>query len=553
MRDYRKILFKILRDELLNKRKKIYLYFVSGNQYKKGELKIHERPYIFVDEELQEMFESIDKQYILSNLNPQYRVGWEKSYNKVENEIATGNKLIRLNQATTALFGPFFNKNRSAQSYNVYSNLYFNLKEVSNIINRSKLVNADKLTPDNKEFYRIDDIAKAIKEDYFKNNSTKADEETDIETETIDEFAKLKSISLSNFLNINDVKIQFSAGINVIIGENNTGKTGFMKLLYAIAKAYEEYGKTKGTSNERNFKEFLSRKLQKTFQSEDKIGGIVTKGSDKELAAKLIFTRNDIEDKSIKLSFKNSTKTEITNIDFMEIYQKDDVYKYNSVFIPAKEVLSIINAIKVALNYPTDGFDSTYEDLLKDIEPLFTKKSKENKLQKIAGEFEENIIEGEIEYNKNKGKYYYKSNDNQKFDLTMAAEGVKQIGIIPLLIRTGKITEGTILFLDEPDNNLNPFAIRKLIKTLFELAGVGVQIFISTHNHLLSQYLSLYNEHKETFGELTFPKSRFFAFYKDENGKTSIEHGDDLLDIQHNVILDEYVKLNDKETKILNL
>jgi len=40
--------------------------------------------------------------------------------------------------------------------------------------------------------------------------------------------------------------------------------------------------------------------------------------------------------------------------------------------------------------------------------------------------------------------------------------------------------------------------------------------------------------------------------YKDKNRKTSIEVGDDLLDIQHNLILDEHVRLTDKEQELIS-
>ncbi len=541
-------LFEVIKSQYLNKNIEIYLYFINNNEYLKGKILVEERPFIVVNTEIEHIFSNIDKQEILSNLNPQYRFGWENTVEKVENAIR-GNRLVQLNWATTVIFGPHFNPYRSAQSYNVYSTLYFKISEIDELIDYNKLDTAKGVSIENEIFYNIDAILEAFKNDIIEN-TTNNKEETN--GEEIDEFAKLKSISLSNFFNLDKVDIEFSAGINVIIGENNVGKTGFMKFLYANAKAYEEYGKARGTSNERSFKERLSIKLQKTFQSDEQIGAIVNKNSDEALKSDLAFIVNGSEDeKNIALTIEKTTKTDISEINFKEIYHKDALYKYNVVFIPAKEILSITNAIKIALNYSTSGFDATYEDLLKDIEPLFAKKSEKNILNKIAEEFEKDIIEGEVEYNSTKGKYYFKSKNGSTFDMTMTAEGIKQTGIIPLLIRTGKITEGTILFLDEPDNNLNPVAIKKLTSVLLELASVGVQIFVTTHSYLFSQYLSLYNEFKKTLDKSDFPDSRFLSFYRDENNKTSIEQGGDLLDIEHNLILDEHVRLTDKEQELI--
>jgi len=356
--------------------------------------------------------------------------------------------------------------------------------------------------------------------------------------------------NISNLLNFNDINIDFAKGINLFIGENNVGKTGLLKFLYANIKSYEEYNKLKNTSSERSFKELLSIKLQNTFQSDDKIGSIVCKSNNKDLSSDIIINNSE----KIGFSFKKSTKFEVSNLEFPEILKQNLLSKrFNTVFIPAKEVLSISKIIELAKNrYSMAGFDDTYNDLIEDIEPHFIKKHETKTFEEISNKFKNNIIDGEIEYDFAKSKYYYRGTDGYKYDLTMTAEGVKQLGIIPLLIKTGKIKKGTILFLDEPDNNLNPVAIRKFVYALFDLASAGVQIFITTHNHLFSQYISLLNEYKETFIDNKIPESKFFALYKSKNNKTSIEVGNDLLDIQHNLILDEHVKLSDKEQEFIS-
>ena len=359
---------------------------------------------------------------------------------------------------------------------------------------------------------------------------------------------QLENLKISNFLHLNNINIKFAKGINLFIGENNVGKTGLLKFLYANIKSYEEYNKLKNTSSERTFKELLSIKLQNTFQSGDKIGSIVCKYNNKDLKSKLT-----IDNYNFEFSFKKTTQFEVSDLKFPEISKQNLLSnRFNTVFIPAKEVLSISEIIKLVKNrYSMSGFDDTYSDLVKDIEPLFIKKNENSTLDKISNEFNKNIIEGEIEYDSEIKKYYYQGADGYKYDLTMTAEGVKQLGIIPLLIKTGKIKKGTILFLDEPDNNLNPVAIRKFVYALLDIANAGVQIFITTHNHLLSQYISLLNEYKSVYKTGKIPESRFFALYKEKNNKISIEKGNDLLDISNNLILDEYIILHDKEQELI--
>ncbi len=382
---------------------------------------------------------------------------------------------------------------------------------------------------------------------YYINASKK-----DIKIEAEEDLFRIKNLTIKNFLNFSQINENFASGINIIIGKNNIGKTGFIKFLYANLKAIENYTNLKGKPGERNFKELISHKVQKVFQSSERIGTIVCKTSDKELKSKITFDYGEEKEiKEVSFSFKKNTKTEIPNLTPFIVKEHEKIPEFNTTFIPAKEILSISDAIKVAMKEYEVGFDATYEDLLSDIEPPFKKEEDyDNKIFKeVITTIQNEILEGEIVYDNDNRKYFYKDNVGNKFDLTMTAEGVKQLGTIPTLIKTGKITQGTILFLDEPDNNLNPIAIKKLVNILISLSNAGVQIFLTTHNHLLSQLMSLYGEYKKTLIKQNeqIPEMKFFALYKNEQGKTEIETANELIDITNNSILDEFVKLHDQE------
>jgi len=44
----------------------------------------------------------------------------------------------------------------------------------------------------------------------------------------------LKSLKIKNFTVFSEAEIDFSPGLNVVIGENNTGKSHLLKLAYVI-------------------------------------------------------------------------------------------------------------------------------------------------------------------------------------------------------------------------------------------------------------------------------------------------------------------------------
>ena len=51
---------------------------------------------------------------------------------------------------------------------------------------------------------------------------------------------KIQALTVQNFTCFEDVSFEFSTGINVFIGENGTGKTHILKLLYALINSHQD-------------------------------------------------------------------------------------------------------------------------------------------------------------------------------------------------------------------------------------------------------------------------------------------------------------------------
>ena len=51
----------------------------------------------------------------------------------------------------------------------------------------------------------------------------------------------IKKVLIKNFIGHDELIIDQFAPITVIIGENDTGKTGIMKMIYAALKSLEKY------------------------------------------------------------------------------------------------------------------------------------------------------------------------------------------------------------------------------------------------------------------------------------------------------------------------
>ncbi|NTU53058.1 MAG: AAA family ATPase [Chlorobiaceae bacterium] len=90
----------------------------------------------------------------------------------------------------------------------------------------------------------------------------------------------INRIRLENFGKLKTLEWQNHASLNLLIGENGTGKTFLLKTFSSTMRTLEEY---KRGNEQRTAVEFLAEKLYWTFQPE-KIGDLVSKWADGALS-----------------------------------------------------------------------------------------------------------------------------------------------------------------------------------------------------------------------------------------------------------------------------
>ena len=160
----------------------------------------------------------------------------------------------------------------------------------------------------------------------------------------------INRIKLNNFGPMDQLDWQKLGKINLIIGDNSSGKTFLLKAMYSVMRTLEEY---KRGDDQRKASEILAEKLYWTFQPE-KIGDLVSKQADSPL-----FLELTLDDKTFDYSFGKDTIKSISSVE-NHIGSRTS----NSIFLPAKEVLSLHNIIlKSREQDKVFGFDDTYLDL----------------------------------------------------------------------------------------------------------------------------------------------------------------------------------------------
>ena len=68
---------------------------------------------------------------------------------------------------------------------------------------------------------------------------------------------KIHQLKLHDFMVFQDVDVRFSPNINIICGENGTGKTALLKVLYSFAKSCDVSKKSREEITKEKFEGIL--------------------------------------------------------------------------------------------------------------------------------------------------------------------------------------------------------------------------------------------------------------------------------------------------------
>lgn len=286
----------------------------------------------------------------------------------------------------------------------------------------------------------------------------------------------LNEIKLNNFGPLSTLNWSNLGQINLVIGGNGTGKTFLLKALYSALRTLEEY---KRGDDQRTAAEILAEKLYWTFQP-DKIGDLVTKGADASLSCSVQFDRCNFI-----YSFGKDTTKQISSLE-----NHVQPRASNSIFLPAKEVLSLHQIIlKSREQDKAFGFDDTYLDLARALRqsPMMGKSYVEFAKSRQSLE---DILGGKVEYDESSGRWQFKKG-NQKFPIGVTAEGIKKIAILDTLLGNRYLDTNSIVFIDEPESALHPVAISKLLDIVGVLAERGIQFFLASHSYFVVKKLFL--------------------------------------------------------------
>jgi ABC-type transport system involved in cytochrome c biogenesis ATPase subunit len=331
-----------------------------------------------------------------------------------------------------------------------------------------------------------------------------------------------------------NLDLEFSKNINIISGENSTGKTVVLKIIYSALKAVNEANKVRTDLTREKNEEILVNKLQGVFRPDNySIGRLVGRiqGSNRT-GIKIISSDNSM----MSFGFGNRQEKHLD----MDGALKDFMKGIEPVYIPPKEIISATENFMSLYDEYHIAFEETYYDLARLLDKPLKKGPNTNEQNRVLDKFEDIISGNIIQRDK---KFYLKLKGYGEFEMGLVSEGYRKLSTIMYLILSGSLGKNSILFWDEPESNMNPKMIQPLTEALIELAQMGVQIFVTTHDYFLQQSFSLASSYEEKGKRMDI---NFISFYK-EDGRLKYEKAKKLNALKHNSIMEEFDHLYERE------
>ena len=322
-------------------------------------------------------------------------------------------------------------------------------------------------------------------------------------------------------------RFEWSPGVNVLVGENGTGKTHLLKLLYCLQKSGVTEGKDADVS--------MDTKIANVFCPKD---GDLSRLVRRKQGTSTAEIKAQWGDTNLRMSFSNARnwRKDIT-------LPRKWTCSTRPLYIPAKEVffLSWDGAFLSLYDRYNLKVDEVHCDLLKLLSLPPIKDIASTGRQEAYKETDK-ALGGSVQTD-SKGNFYLKRGRAQ-LEMALVEEGGRKLSLLWRLMHNGVLLDHKTLYWDEPEANLNPSMMRHVANILLLLARSGTQIFVATHSFEFLQELEILKKKKETKAEVMF-----FALALGQNREVTAKPCDSYEELEPNKISDEHQRLFDEEVE----
>lgn len=335
----------------------------------------------------------------------------------------------------------------------------------------------------------------------------------------------ISHISAKRFGVFTSLDLNFVPGINVFLGANATGKSQLLKLLYALHTSFE-------TDNLAG----LDGKLLRVFRP-DSLGRLVHRAAGRSKASAEMVLKGDSA-----ISFTLSNLGRFTPV----MMRARAAPTARCIFLPSREVLSLFPGFVALYDARELEFDETYYDTRKLLDLPALRGPRAANAASLMQHLGDSLGGGVREAD---GRFYVSRSEGGVWvdlEASLLSEGLRKVATLVRLIANGSLSDKSVLFWDEPEANMNPRLLRDMVSFLRGVAEQGVQVFVATHDTLLSQRLSLPGE----LGLKNAVPTKFFSFFRTKKDLVDVEEAATLTELEHNPILEEFKKFRDEQYEL---
>ncbi|MBD3286373.1 AAA family ATPase [candidate division WOR-3 bacterium] len=342
----------------------------------------------------------------------------------------------------------------------------------------------------------------------------------------------IERLELTNFTAFDYLNIEFSPGINIFIGKNGTGKTMLLKLLYSVLYSEGQVIGGQGPLFETILPKkegSLETKLIGVFlPHQGRLGRLVKRSKVSSTAEIRIYSNG----KPLTFTFSNHSLSD-AKVQRRRKWTKQDLG--TPVYIPVKEMLAHGPGLRSLYKSRLIHFPEIYIDIL-DLAYLPSLRGRiDASREKLLGLIRR-TISGKVE---REDEFFFLRMQRGKIEFPLVAEGMRKLALIWLLIQNGTLLEGSTLFWDEPEANLNPELMRTVIDILLELQRNGIQIFLASHSYVVLKLFDLLKKESDSIA--------FHSLFSKRKGHIACNSTKDYLRIDPNAISDTYANLYDED------
>jgi len=340
----------------------------------------------------------------------------------------------------------------------------------------------------------------------------------------------LRSIILKNFTVFPEADLRFGKHLNVIVGENGTGKTHILKAAYSgiAASAAGPKDRSSEAPDRSAFSAAIGEKFLGVFRP-DSLGRLVRRGRGRNKCK--ISYKFDQPELNIAFTISTLAKVKVDGLPDARVSKRP-------VYLPTRELLTIAPGFVSLYETTHLPFEETWRDTCVLLEAPLARGPREGRI-KLLLEPLESAMGGKVEVDV-AGRFYL-TLDSGRMEMHLVAEGLRKLAMVARLIATGSLLDKGYLFWDEPESNLNPRIIKTVARTIMLLAGRGIQVFIGSHSLFLLRELHILQQ--EAGSRLDM---RCFGLTLQTDGAVGVLQGRTMDEIGDIAVLDEELKQSDR-------